>query len=134
MSIVLANQKKATLLQQQKAYLAGLTIRLFVNNVTPAGATTEAGLTECSDSGYAAVNNVGYGNAVINAGNQGESDGPTITWTFTHFPGDFTVYGYYLTDPVDGKLVFSERAANPFPCTAAGQIYVVTPKVLFDTM
>jgi hypothetical protein len=135
MSIVLANAKKAKLLEQERTYLNTLDIRLFKNNLTPTGANVLADFTEVTDAGYAPVNNVGFTAAILNGANQGQTTAPTVLFTFQHNAGDFTIFGYYFTDPADAnKVVFSERASASFTVTANGDTYAVTPKKLMDTM
>lgn len=137
MSIKLANQKKAKLIDQERTYLNTLNYRLFTNNHTPADADTESAFTECTDSGYLSLsdNTPHFSAATLNGSNQGELEGDPITWTFAHPAGDFTIYGWYATDPADSdKLVMSEKATTPFTCTTAGQIYVVNPLKVQDTM
>jgi hypothetical protein len=134
MSMVLANTKKAKLLEQKRTYLNTLTYKLFKNNITPGGANVAADFIEVTDGGYAAKTNMGFAAAYLNGVNQGQTDAPSWTNTFNFSGGAFTVYGYYVVDPADGGLVFSERAASPFNVTANGQTYTVVPSMLEDTM
>jgi hypothetical protein len=131
--MILANGKKAKLLEQERTYLNTLTLKLFINNITPADADVVAAYTQCADGGYAGVTNVGFTAATLNGSNQGQVIAPAITWTFTFSVGGFTVYGYYMTDPADSTLVLAERAPSPFTVTAAGQTYTVTPKKIMTT-
>lgn len=133
MSIVLANLKKAQLLETTRAYLNSLEYRLFVNNFAPIAAMVLADFTECTDTGYS-PEPPAFSLAALSVANKGETVGPTITWTLTHSPGDYTIYGYYVVDPADSdKVVYAERAAQPFTVTAAGQTYSVTPRYTRDT-
>jgi len=137
MSIVLANAWKPTLLDTERSTLNGYYYGLFVNNLTPTGANILADFTECTDGGYISTGRQHpvFTAAYLNGSNQGELDGATLTWTFSYSGGGFTVYGYFCaTAGSGGALVFSERATAPFTVTAAGQIYVVVPKKLMDTM
>lgn len=132
--LVLANIKKAKKLQQEKAFWNTLTLKLFTNNYTPVAGMNAAAFTECADGGYASVTNVGFTDAVLNGSNQAELAAPAVTFTFNYSGGTFTVYGAYWIDPADGEVVAAERAASPFTVTASGQIYVVNPKTVMDTM
>lgn len=141
MSIVLANGKKAKLIDQERTYLNTLKLVLFKSNTTPVGTNVVGDFTFVSDSGYepgvpgtGGVTNVGFTAGTLNGSNQGQLLAPTVTWVFTHNGGDFTVYGYAFIDPADGAVVYSERALTPFLCTGAGQTYSVTPKKVMDTM
>lgn len=133
MPIVLANAKKAQVLETTRSYLNSLEYRLFVNNFAPIGAMLLVDFTECADSGYS-PEPPAFAAATLNVANKGEVVGPTITWTLTHSPGDYTIYGYYVVDPADAdKVVYAERAAAPFTVTASGQTYSVTPRYTRDT-
>jgi hypothetical protein len=102
----------------------GWTLRLFINNVVPSLADTEADYVEAAGGGYAPI--------AIDA-SQWAFDGtaptrasyPTQRFTFSGplmpYP---TVYGYYLTQ-ADGALVYAERLADPF---TPGDWIDVTPE------
>lgn len=134
-NIVLANNKKASLLQEQVDYLKTLRLRLFKNDLTPTGANVAADFTEPTDTGYSAPIVNDWADATLNGSNKGETVAPTRFFTFNADGGGETIYGYWFTDPADGsKVVWSQRAAAPFAITAAGQIFAVIPKLQLDTM
>jgi len=114
--MVLSFDKLPTLLEQERTYLNTLELHLYVDvDVAIDGTTVTGDFTECTDGGYTPVVDVGFAAAFLNGSNQAETDAPTKTWVFDHDGGDFTVFGYYFTDPGDGDaLVFAERAAFPF--------------------
>lgn len=133
--IVLANGKKAEMLDQEQTYLNTLELRLFTNNFTITGATVVGDFVECTDSGYSSVVDVGFPAAILNMDDQGETTADPITWAFTFSGGAFVVYGYYFTDPADGDaFVFGENASSPFSVTGVGQTYTVVPRVQLDTL
>lgn len=132
MSIVLANQKKAKLTETSRSLLNTTHIRLFKNDYTPVAGMTSASFTEVTDSGYTSKVPV-FAAATLNGANKGELLAPMLTWVFSHDGGDFTVYGYYITDDADSEVIYAERAPTPITITAAGQTYSVTPKYTRDT-
>lgn len=134
MAIVLTNNGKVALIEEERTFLNGCTLRLFVNNYVPVAGSVVGNFTECTDSGYAGFTPIGFAAATLNGSNQGQILAPAVTWTFTHDVGDFTVYGYYVTRASDGQVVYAERAASPFLVTAPGQTYTVVPKKVMDTM
>jgi hypothetical protein len=139
-NIVLCNGGKVKLLQKKVPFLNTLTLRLFKNPIVLTGATTDAMITELTDTGYHPAvapppnTNVGFAAAFLNAANQGETDAPAVTYTFSNNPGNETVQGYYFTDPADGnKWVFGQNAPGPFTISAPGQTYTVVPSMVEDT-
>jgi hypothetical protein len=95
-----------------------LTLRLYVNDRTPADADTSADYAEANFSGYAPVPTSAWADAVANP--------DAVHWqvqstpvTFTHNGGAQTnnVYGYFLTRPsgLGGafEVVWAERLSNP---------------------
>lgn len=134
MSIVLMNNGKVALIEEERTFLNGCTIRLYKNDKVPAPGDVVGNYTEVTDSGYAGFTPIGFTAATLNGSNQGQLLAPAITWTFTHDGGDFTVYGYYVTRASDGQVMYAERTASPFLVTAPGQTYTVVPKKVMDTM
>ena len=103
------------------------TLRLFVNNITPADTDTAATYTEATGGGYAAIT-LTNGSFTVTVGND-PSDATYAQQTFT-FTGALTtnpdIYGYYVTD-ADGVLIFAERrAAGTFTPAENGDTYKVT--------
>lgn len=107
-----------------------LTLKLFVNNVTPnaSGGDTAATYTEATGGGYAAIT-LTAGSWTITVAND-PSDAVYAQQTFT-FTGalttNTTIYGYYVVD-ADGILIWSEKAAASFTPANNGDTYKVTPK------
>lgn len=136
--LVLANAKKATLLTQKVIYLNSLRYKLYtaVTGGAPTGASVIGDFTIVSDTGHAAAGMApNFGTTILNGANQGQTTGAAINWTFTFSGGvPFTILGYVVIDPTDGKLVYSQVAPAPFTCSGAGQSYSVTPLMLEDTL
>jgi hypothetical protein len=135
MPLVVVNTAKVSLLQNLVAPFNTFTLRLFVNNHTPASPDTASNYTEASFPGYAAIAVNAWGNAAFNASSQGQTTETVRTFTQTSVPGSpQTVYGYYITD-AGGNLQWAE--ANPFGgqlMNAAPQTYQVLPLFVDDNL
>ena len=127
-------------IQMLKSYLAKtqpaggntLTLKLYVNNVTPStsGADTAAVYTEAgAGHGYTAATLAatedGTHWVISTVGNIAQAAYAKQTFTWTSDPTE-TVYGYFVVD-ADGVLIWAERAAATFTPTANGDYYEVTP-------
>lgn len=131
--IVLANADKPVLLSQEIAYLQGCTCHLYQNDLIPDGTTLAGAFVESTFPTYAPQATTAWGPAYLNAANRGETDHPTLTWTFGG--GGFQpIYGYYLTDSM-GRLVLSERNPTaPFYINQARRIFTLQLRVQLDTL
>jgi len=103
-----------------------LTLRLFVNDVTPG----QAGIsyTEAAGGGYAAIT-LTNGSWTVNTAND-PSDAVYAQQTFTltgALTTNDTIYGYYVTD-ADATVVYAERLAASFTPLNNGDNIKVTPK------
>lgn len=128
--IVLANDKKVDNLETYRSTLNSYEYRLYVNNYTPVGSMSFLDFSEPpgGEGGYAPLTPV-FGPPVLNGDNDAETEAPVLTWVFDHGGGDFTVYGYYVTDPGDSDaVVFAQRASVPLAVTVAGQTFSVVPR------
>lgn len=105
-----------------------LTLKLFVNDVTPADTDTAATYTEASGGGYAAKT-LTNGSWTVATGND-PSDAVYADQAFV-FTGplttNLTVYGYYVED-ADGVLQWSERLGSTFTPENNGDSLTITPK------
>lgn len=103
-----------------------LTLRLFVNDVTPA--QTGVSYTEATGGGYAAKT-LTNGSWTITAGND-PSDAVYAEQTFT-FTGalttNTTIYGYYVED-ADSAVIYAERLSSSFTPANNGDNLAITPK------
>ena len=101
-----------------------LTLRLFVNNVTPTDTHTTASYTEATGGGYAAIALTVGSWTVSIVGGIAQAAYALQSFVFTGaLTTNPTVYGYYVTDG-DGILQFSELllagdGTTPAPFTPA---------------
>lgn len=133
---VLANESKADLLEERRAFMNDCSFYLFtaVAGGVITGATLAADFTEPTDTGYA-PQNPSYTAAVLNAGNQGEMTAPDLVYTFDYSGGvPFVILGFFVLNDTTGRLVTSQFGGTPVTISAAGQTYTVSPKELLDTM
>lgn len=107
-----------------------LTLRLYGNNITPGPTDTAATYTEIAGGGYA-NKPLTFAGWTFTAGAPSFGLYAQQGWVYTgviNAPG--TVYGYFVTRDVDGKLVWAERfpaAVLPF-VPIAGSITRITPR------
>jgi hypothetical protein len=132
-AIVMMTTGLVQCLEWERPNLNGCSYRLYVNNWTPAPSDGIAAYTQCNDSGYAAWVPA-FAASTLNGSQQGQTVGPQTTFTFTLNNGPFTIYGYYVTRPSDGQVIYAEKASVPFSVSAAGMTYTVTPQKLMGTM
>jgi len=106
-----------------------LTIRLYGNNVTPSGSTVAGSLTEIAGGAYAAKALL-FANWGISSGTPAQAVYNAIqVWNFTgpiNAPG--TIYGYYVTRNIDGKIVWVERFPSgvvPFSPIVGSKVQVL---------
>lgn len=128
--IVLADAKKPDNLETYRSTLNSYEYRLFVNNYTPVGSMVSGDFSEPpgGEGGYAPLTPV-FASPILNAGNDAEVEAPVLTWVFDHGGGDFTIYGYWVTDPGDSDaVVYAQRASVPLAVTVAGQTFSVVPR------
>lgn len=105
-----------------------LTLKLFVNNITPADTDTASTYTVAVGGGYA-DKTLNMGSWTITVGND-PSDAVYAeqTWTFTGaLTTNTTIYGYYVVD-ADGVLQWAEKLASAFTPANNGDQLKVTPK------
>lgn len=107
---------------------ANQTLKLFVNNVTPADADVANTYTEASGGNYANVALATSNWTVGTAGGIKEASQNAVTWTFNGaLTTNPTIYGYYVID-ADGVLLWSEKFSNTFTPANNGDQLSVTPK------
>lgn len=104
-----------------------LSLRLYVNNITPAETDTTATYTIATFPGYASITLTG---ANWNAAASGSiSYNAQQTFTASGVSTD-DVYGYYLVQTTSGVLMWAERAATaPFAVRVSGDAVKLTPTI-----
>lgn len=103
-----------------------LTLRLFVNDVTPA--QVGVSYTEASGGGYASKTMANGSWTVNPASDPSEAAYAQQVFTFTGaLTTNPTVYGYYVTD-ADNTIVWAERLTAPFTPANDGDHVDITPK------
>lgn len=104
-----------------------LTLKLFVNNVTPADTDIAATYTEATGGGYSAKALTEASWTVSTVGGIAQAAAPEQTFTFTGPLTTFTdIYGYYIVDGA-GTLIYAERSATPNTPNVNGYALLVTP-------
>lgn len=108
-------------------------LRLFVNNITPAESDTAASYTEATGGGYAAKSLTGSSWTVATASGITSGTYASQVWTFT---GPLTtnpnIYGYFMKGATSGTLLFAEAAVTPYTPASSGDTYTVNPVVTLD--
>ena len=107
------------------------TLKLFVNNVTPAEGDTAASYTEMSTQGYASKALTGT-SWTVTPGAPSSASYAQQTWTFDGTGGATTVYGYFVVQAVSGILMFAERFASPPTIVNNGDQIKLTPTITAD--
>lgn len=106
-------------------WLDTLTLRLFINNITPSVTDTVGMYTEATFPGYTSIAAGSWSALGLDGNNNYQWAELAQVWTSTGPSGD-TVYGYYLTNS-SGDLVMAEAAPTPFAMSLSGLSYSVTP-------
>jgi hypothetical protein len=111
----------------KKATVEAQTLKLYVNDKTPAEGDTAANYTEMSTHGYAAktLNRADW--TVSSAGGITTASQPQQVWTFTA-AGAVTVYGYFIIEATSGIILWAERFTTPQVIQYDGDQVKVTPK------
>lgn len=107
-----------------------LTMRLYGNDKTPADTDTAAAYTEIAGGGYVVKPLLLAGWVIIPNAPSAGTHAPQ-TWLFTgpvNAPN--SIYGYFVTRNIDGKLMWAERfpSANVPFAPVNGSKIVVLPK------
>jgi hypothetical protein len=119
-------------------YLTGFTagtgtrIKLFKNNITPAGTDVLATYTEADFTGYADVVTGAWVAATLDGSNRGIANAPDAVFTQTAITVTNNIYGYYVTDNPATEVLWAERFDSaPFAMSAVGSKITVTPTLTF---
>jgi len=105
-----------------------LTLKLFVNDVTPVDTSVAGDFTVAAGGGYGNITLTNGSWAVADAAGIRTGSYAQQTFAFTGaLDGGATIYGYYIID-ADGVLVWAERLAASFTPANNGDTLKVTPK------
>lgn len=144
MAITVTNEGEPILLEALvgKTAAAQIKLKLFTNNFTPAHDSTLASFVEMGAvQGYvkktlamatwnAAVAGTGVGTALAN---KASITYPTQTWTADGTGGAQTVYGYFVTNDAETKVLWAEKFVTPATMSTAGDLINIDPKLTFST-
>lgn len=111
-----------------KSAQENFTLKLNVNNITPADGDTAGTYTEMSTHGYAAKTLVMANWTVAQSGGVGEGVYAEQTWTFSAAAA-VTVYGYFVIGATSGILLYAEKFATGKVIQNSGDIIKITPKI-----
>lgn len=130
MTIIIPNTAEVDLLKFMLGFASpsNQILGLFTNNVTPDDTFVLANLTEMSTLGYSAKTLImgSWSVAAGSAGNPATATYALQTWTFT--AGTLVnVYGYFIKDTTNGRLLWVELFASPKPIQNTGDQILVTP-------
>lgn len=87
-------------------------LRLYSNDVTPTESTTAASLTEITDF-WAYSSPISIATSGLDGSNRGYVTTSTITFTHDGMSSAVTVYGWFILNTYDYKLMFAERLSTP---------------------
>lgn len=104
-----------------------LSLRLFINNITPSDTDTTATYTVATFPGYANITLTGASWSAPSGGSIAYGSQQTFTCTGTSTDD---VYGYYVVQVTSGTLLYSERDASaPFAVRNNGDNIKITPTI-----
>lgn len=104
-----------------------LSLRLYINNITPSDTDTAVTYTQAGFPGYGAITLTGASWNAAAAGSISYSAQQTFGCTGTSTDD---VYGYYLVQVTSGVLMWSERDASaPFAVRVNGDQVKITPTI-----
>jgi hypothetical protein len=97
--------------------LGSCKVKLYSSN-TPYLPTRVVGdYTEATFVGYAQISSPAWGTPFTNGAGQAETDSPVLNWTFTGSSGTAQVFGIYITDSAETKLLVVVPFLNPVTLT-----------------
>jgi hypothetical protein len=88
--------------------LEGCHLHLYAAAIALGPDTVLGDFQEVAFNGYDVVTLMGWGPVSIDGASQAKSQAPKAVFTPTGAGGSGNVYGYYLTDDIDGSLIGAE--------------------------
>jgi len=116
---------------------AGLSLKLFESDTTPAETDTHTSYTEPNDTSYAAASLSGASWTITtDGGGVTEASYAQQTFTFAGEGSAQNIYGYFVTTTDSGAatvLLWAERFTDgPYTIPTGGGTIRITPKVRLD--
>lgn len=113
MAVIMPKESRNRLAQVLVEYqLATNLLRLYVNDLTPTDTTVVGNVTECSSMWYMA-RTMSFGTSGSTMSGDGYATIASVTWYGDDWSDPVTVYGWYILNSYDGKLLLIERFATP---------------------
>lgn len=104
-----------------------INVHLFQNDITPTADTALSALDEADFTGYAQVDDPGWGASFINADGDAQALAANCQFTQTATTVSNTIYGYFVTDTTDAILLWAERFEDPIAMDTALKAIAVIP-------
>ncbi|MGE5682590.1 MAG: hypothetical protein ACM34K_17115 [Bacillota bacterium] len=111
-----------------------LTMRLFVNNITPSSADTTAVYTEMSTQGYAAKSISRADWNIVSTGGKAIAENIEKIFSFDGTGGRTPVYGYFITTDDDNTLLAVYQFDDPFIAQTAGSQVKPIPSLTLESV
>ncbi len=107
-----------------------LTLKLYVNNITPSITDVAGTYTEMSTQGYAALTLTRGGTWSVAGTNPAVATYAQQTFNFNGTGGTTQVYGYFVVGATSTTLYWAERFSDgPYPISFNGDQIKITPKL-----
>lgn len=116
-------------LQEYKATLNTLTLRLYKNDYTPDEDSISADFTEANFAGYSAQATDNWGDAEEGDGAYAQIEEEAHLFVTTGATAGNSIYGYWLTDAGDNNVYAERFQAGPYDMSLANLALLVTPRV-----
>lgn len=106
-------------------YLGGgaalaITVKLFVNNHTPAVVDTTSNYTVCTLSGYSDAALTTGSWVISTTGGVMTATYPSFTFNFNSYGGGTTIYGYIFVDTTSSTLLAAELFGTSYAVPSGG--------------
>ena len=113
-----------------KQLIGDLTVKLFVNDITPSNGDTLATYIEMSTLGYAPKTITPAGWTIIPTLNKALGTHTMLTWVFSA-GAPVTIYGLFVVDS-RGALRWMDRLETPLDVGQASDSLSITPRLSFS--
>jgi hypothetical protein len=113
-------QQFAALAAIEAAALSNFTVHLYSKAISPTPDRVLADFTECTFGGYAPKTGQAWIGPLADPIGHVQLMSQNLVWIRTSVPPGETVYGYYVTDAGNTKLLFFEQLDTPVSMGAVG--------------